>query len=92
MQRQSTRKVAIRNIFSKPIKSGVFALVAGGYKFEAKAPEIALVGIRALLRKRTNIFHKLPNNTYGLTEWYPGAKAPKGQNETADSDEEPADD
>jgi len=51
------------------------ALKAGGYKFEAKTDDIALVGLRALLRKATNVFHKLPGtNAYGLLAWYPNAK------------------
>lgn len=53
------------------------AITRGGFQFEAKSPDIALVGMRALLRKRTLIFHKLPNGTYGLTAWYPDAKKPK---------------
>lgn len=53
------------------------ALKAGGYEFEAKSDEIALVGLRALLRKRTHVFHKLPNGAYGMTAWYPHAKSAK---------------
>ncbi len=51
------------------------ALKAGGYQFEAKSDDIALVGLRALLRKANNVFHKLPGTgSYGLTEWYPNAR------------------
>jgi len=54
------------------------ALKLGGYKFETKSDDIALVGIRALLRKATTVFHKLPGTrTYGLLSWYPGAKPSK---------------
>ena len=53
------------------------AITKGGFQFETKNPETALVGLRALLRKRTAFFHKLPNGTYGLTSWYPDAKKPK---------------
>ncbi len=70
------------------------ALVAGGYKFEAKNAETALIGIRALLRKRYLTFHKLPNGTYGLTSWYPNIKVGKStDNNSADpqDDEESAD-
>lgn len=42
------------------------ALHAGGYQFEAKTADIALVGLRALLRKRTETFYQLNNGTYGL--------------------------
>ena len=66
-------------------------LRAGGYQVEAKTDDIALVGIRALLRKRNTIFHKLPNGTWGLKEWYPNAKpakeaAEKGTTEKAGLD------
>lgn len=51
------------------------ALKAGGYQFETKSDDIALVGLRALLRKANNVFHKLPGTgAYGLKEWYPNAK------------------
>ncbi len=50
------------------------ALKAGGYQFEAKDDETAIVGLRALLRTQPQIFHRLPQGTYGLTEWYPDAK------------------
>ncbi len=51
------------------------ALKAGGYRFETKSDDIALVGVRALLRKANNVFHKLPGTgSYGLLEWYPNAK------------------
>lgn len=51
------------------------ALTAGGYRFESKSEDIALVGLRALLRKANNVFHKLPGTgSYGLLEWYPNAK------------------
>ena len=44
------------------------AITKGGYQFDAKTPDIAMVGLRALLRKRTAFFHKFPNGTYGLTK------------------------
>ena len=62
------------------------AITAGGYQFEAKTADIAMVGMRALLRKRTAFFHKLPNGTYGLTSWYPDAKKPKAQDADADAE------
>ncbi len=61
------------------------ALKAGGYKFEAKSDVIALVSLRALLRKATTVFHKLPGTrTYGLLSWYPNAKTAK----SSDDDDE----
>ena len=57
-------------------------LKAGGYVVQARSDDIALVGLRAMLRKRNTLFYKLPNGTWGLKEWYPNAKPqPK---ETAD--------
>ena len=53
------------------------ALKAGGYQFETKNEITALIGMRALLRKNTVTFHKLPNASYGLLAWYPDAKAGK---------------
>ena len=53
------------------------ALKQGGYQFEAKDDNIALVGMRALLRKNSTTFHKLPSGAYGLRAWYPNAKPPK---------------
>lgn len=66
-------------------------ITAGGYKFEAKDETTALVGMRALLRKRTAFFHKLPNGSYGLTSWYPDAKKPKAATEADDEDDEGSD-
>jgi hypothetical protein len=53
------------------------AIKQGGYVFDAKSPDIAMVGMRALLRTQPNVFHRLPQGTYGLTSWYPDAKKPK---------------
>jgi hypothetical protein len=56
----------------------VNGLKAGGYRFETKSDDIALIGVRALMRKATNVFHKLPGtNAYGLVAWYPNAKPSK---------------
>lgn len=72
------------------------AITAGGYQFEAKEETTALVGMRALLRKRSNMFHKLPGGEYGLLSWYPDAKQKKervrlgdaGSSETETDDED----
>jgi len=53
------------------------AITNGGYRFDTKDEHTALVGLRALLRKRTAFFHKLPNGTYGLTSWYEHTKGPR---------------
>ena len=68
------------------------ALVEGGYQFEAKSKDIAMVGLRSNLRKNSKTFHRLPNGQYGLLSWYPNAKAAKpnaaGNGDEADEDEE----
>jgi hypothetical protein len=53
------------------------ALKQGGFQFEAKNDDIALVSLRATLRKNNRVFHRLPSGTYGLLSWYPNAKPPK---------------
>jgi hypothetical protein len=55
------------------------AIKSGGYVFEAKDAETALVGMRALLRTQPLVFHRLPQGTWGLTAWYPDAKRPKSE-------------
>src|ERR1043166_814004 len=50
------------------------ALVRGGYKFEAKDDENAKRGLRISLMKHKTMFHKLPNGTFGLLEWYPSVR------------------
>ena len=64
------------------------AITLGGFKFEAKDANTALVGLRALLRKRTAFFHRLPNNTYGLTSWYPDLKKQKAVTVAEEEEEE----
>jgi hypothetical protein len=53
------------------------AMVAGGFQFETKSEQVALVSLRSNLRKNSKTFHKLPNGQYGLLSWYPNAKATK---------------
>lgn len=69
------------------------ALKQGGFQFETKDDSVALVSLRAILRKRTEMFQRLPNGTYGLKVWYPNAKKPKataaddnGKDETTESE------
>lgn len=68
------------------------ALTAGGYKYNAKDAETALVGLRALLRKRTNVFVKVGKGAYGLLAWYPDMKRPKASPSSNSTEEEPDDD
>lgn len=54
-------------------------LSAGGFKFEGKNEGIQRRGLAISMSKNPK-FHKLPNNTWGITEWYPGARETKGTN------------
>ncbi len=58
-------------------------LVRGGFHFATKNAENAKRNLYQNLGKNSK-FHKLPNGTYGLTEWYPNVR--KGR------DGQPADD
>jgi hypothetical protein len=53
------------------------AMVQGGFQFDTKDETVAMVSLRAMLRKNTVMFHKLPNGSYGLKSWYPNAKQAK---------------
>jgi hypothetical protein len=64
------------------------ALVQGGYQFETKNEQVALVSLRSNLRKNSRTFHKLPNGQYGLLAWYPNAKPAKATANDQDEDEE----
>lgn len=48
-------------------------LVTGGYKFDTKDANNAKRGLRISLTKNP-IFHRVPNGSYGMKEWYPNAK------------------
>lgn len=61
------------------------ALRKGGFKFEAKDDENAKNGLRVSLRKQSTIFHRLPNGDYGLLAWYPKAKPPRDEDDSADA-------
>jgi len=51
------------------------ALTDGGYHFNTKNVENAKRGLYQSLTKNSTTFHRLPNGSYGLLEWYPGAKS-----------------
>ena len=61
------------------------ALAQGGAQFETKNEENAITGVRGMLRKNSSIFHRLPNNQYGLLVWYPNAKAAKAEEDEPDT-------
>ena len=63
------------------------AVIKGGYQFETTNPTNAMTGMRQLMTKNTNQFHKLPNGAWGLTAWYENIKASrKRQEEGADEE------
>lgn len=66
----------------------IFAVLkSGGFKFETKDDEVAKISVRAVLRKNSSTFHKLPNGEYGLLAWYPNAKPPKDDSDADESSE-----
>ena len=73
------------NLGAATIKEIFENLQAGGFKFETKNEANAMRGLRQSLTKNSVTFHKLPNGTYGLLEWYPSAKPQKDK--PADDDE-----
>lgn len=50
------------------------ALAKGGYPFETKDSLNAKRGLRVSLTKNAVVFHKLPNGSWGLLDWYPEAR------------------
>jgi len=70
------------------------ALKTGGFVFGAKDDTTAIVVLRAMLRKNTQMFYKLQNGTYGLRSWYPNVKPPKASTPENDvgGDQEAMDD
>jgi len=61
------------------------ALSKGGYEFGSKNENNAMIVLNQAIRKNP-VFYRLPNNTVGLADWYPGAKKRKS-NEDAAGDE-----
>lgn len=59
----------------------------GGYKFDTKDDENAKAALRAVLRKNSSIFHRIPNGDFGLLAWYPNAKISKEADEGEGDDE-----
>jgi hypothetical protein len=65
------------------------ALTQGGFQFDTRNEANAITGVRAVLRKNSSIFHRLPNNQYGLLVWYPNAKANKADDYDSDDARKP---
>lgn len=51
-------------------------LLKGGFDFPWKDDDL-LRNVAISLAKNTQVFHKLPNGTFGLLEWYPDLKKKK---------------
>jgi hypothetical protein len=54
-------------------------MVAGGFHFQAKNDDNAKRGLYSSLGKNTSTFHRLPNGTWGLIEWYPDRRSAKAK-------------
>ena len=70
------------------------ALERGGFDFKEQGwkDEARLRNLGVSLGKNSSIFHRLPNNTWGLRKWYPGVKEKKAakendKTETADAEQ-----
>jgi len=75
-------KRAAANLGAATVNEIYDAMVQGGYPFDAKNDENAKRGLYISLGKNSTTFHKLPNGTYGLLDWYP---AMKGKREADDA-------
>ncbi|MGA3209201.1 MAG: hypothetical protein ABSE05_15440 [Syntrophales bacterium] len=64
MRKQACSVVEITGVLKK-----------GGFDFPWKADD-CLRSVAISLSKNSQIFHRLPNNTFGLLAWYPGKKKP----------------
>ena len=74
-----------KNLGAATLDEIFIELSAGGFKFEGKDEGIQKRGLAIAMGKNTAKFHKLPNNTWGLTEWYPKAKESKEKEVVAET-------
>src|SRR6185503_1569651 len=58
-----------------PAENILKGLEQGGFDFEALgwSPTTRLRALAMSMAKNTAVFHRLPNNTWGLLAWYPAA-------------------
>lgn len=68
------------------------ALVQGGFQFEAADANNAMTGIRAMMRKNSGTFHRLPNGAWGMASWYEKIKTKKSKIDEVVGDDENAGD
>jgi hypothetical protein len=62
-------------------------LINGGFRFTGKNDGIKKRGL-AISMSKNQKFHKLPNDTWGLTKWYPNVKETKYGNGIASNKDE----
>lgn len=60
------------------------AIVSGGFEFETSDPTNAMTGMRQTMSRNSGIFHRLPNNSWGLVGWYERIKANKAAKSKAE--------
>lgn len=62
-----------------PLDEILEALQKGGFDFSAQgwSEALRLKNLGISISKNSSIFHKLPNDTWGLLKWYPNVKLPK---------------
>lgn len=77
------RKAA--NLGPATVREFYEALVDGGYQFNTADSANASRGLRISLGKSTHTFHKLPNGSFGLLEWYPEIKERRNQPANGDA-------
>lgn len=68
------------------------ALAKGGYQFGGSNDANNIRGLRISLGKSTRHFHKLPNGSFGLAEWYPAVRSRKTKSDGDDEMSADADD
>lgn len=64
------------------------AITSGGFEFDTADANNAMTGMRQTLSRNSGIFHRLPNNTWGLASWYERIKASKASKKSASDEDE----
>jgi len=70
-----------------PVEETLNGLLQGGFDFEALgwSPSTRLRALAMSMAKNTAVFHRLPNNTWGLLVWYPAATERRSEKTTGGS-------
>ena len=61
------------------------ALKSGGFQFGSKDEANQMVVLRTMLRKSSQMFHKLPNGSWGLRSWYGNIKQAKEEDQNSET-------